>query len=205
IVDDHPIVQESIKNLLAREFPGTAVDTTADGNLAIKIIWDRPYDIIILGISIPGRNGLFVLKKIKELHPETSVIVLSILPEELFGPRVIKAGAAAYVQKTQPEAELLKALKAVFEGGRYISHSLAEKIIFEMGVPGKRPAHDRLSDEEFHILRLLAEGRTSRNIAEEMCLSENMVRKLRSRIKKSLDLKTTSELIRYAIQEKIIA
>ena len=203
-IDNHPIVRESIKILLSREFPSLAIETASDGNLAIKKIWSNPYDIVILDISLPGRDGLFVLKKVKEIRPKTPVIVFSALPEELYGPRVIRAGAAAFIQKTQPEEEFLKAMASVLEGGRYISRSLAEKIIFGLGLNGKKPSHEKLSDEEFHVIRLLADGHTSKDIAGELCLSENMVRKLRVRIKKKLNLKTTSELIGYAIRERII-
>lgn len=204
IIDHHPIVRESLKQHLTGAFPDCVVDEAADGNAALRKIWDGSYDLVILDLSIPGRDGLFILKKIKEIHPALPVIVLSMLPVDLYGPRVIRAGASAFIQKTESEEVLLEAVRKAAAGERYISPALAEKIIFNIGLNLDPPPFEKLTDEEFQILRLLVGGKPAKEIALEMSLSPDMVHKACSRIKKQLNLKTTTELIAYALKQGLL-
>jgi two-component system, NarL family, invasion response regulator UvrY len=153
---------------------------------------------------MPGRSGLDVLKDLKSLRPKLPVLVLSMHPEDQYGKRVLKAGASGYMNKESAPEELIKALRKVLAGGRYVSPLLAEKLATDLNEDAGRPAHEILSDREFEVLRKLASGKTVGQIAEDLRLSVPTVSTYRARILEKLNLSTTAELMHYAMRNHLI-
>lgn len=204
IVDDHPIVRDGLKRLLDDSFHPILADEAGNGQEAINKVWKNDYDLVLLDISMPGRDGLDVLKQIKSIKPDLSILVLSILPEELFGLRVLKAGASGYLSKTKSAQELVEAIKKILSGERYISLSLAKKLAFSFENSTDSPAHKKLSDREFQVIRMIASGKPVKEIAEEMCLSKKTIFKTRLSIKKKMEMKNNTEIICYAIAQGLV-
>lgn len=204
IVDDHLIVREGLGFLLKESCPGFCIEEAENGGEALRKIRRERFDLVILDISMPGRDGLFVLKEIKRIRPRLPVIVLSVLAEELYGPRALKAGASAFLSKCAEVETLIEAVKKVISGQRFISSSLAQTIVFDLGAAKKPSPASKLTDEEFHVMRLIAEGKTGREIAADINLSQTPVAKMRRSIKTKLDLKTNAEIIGYAITHGIV-
>jgi two-component system, NarL family, invasion response regulator UvrY len=193
IADDHPVVRIGIRGVLS-EIPNTEVTgEAANGHEVLEKVQSQDFDIILLDISMPG-NGLDVLKELKRIKPDQKVLVLSIYPEEQYAVRAIKAGAAGYLTKDSAPDELMNAIKR-------ISPALAEHLASEMEHDSERPAHDVLSDREFQVMRLIAQGKTVKKAAEELGLSAKTVSTYRTRVLDKLQMKNTNEMIRYAIEK----
>jgi DNA-binding NarL/FixJ family response regulator len=152
---------------------------------------------------MPGRSGLDVLKEVKVLRPKLPVLILSMHPEDQYGKRVLKAGAAGYMNKESAPEELVKAIRRALAGGRYVSPTLAEKLANDLSADGGRPIHEVLSDREFEVLRLIAAGKTVSQIGEELHLSVTTVSTYRSRILEKLQLSTTAQLMHFALENHI--
>lgn len=160
-------------------------------------------DVLILDISLPGRSGLDALGELRERFPQVKVLIVSMLPEERYGVRAIKAGAAGYVTKQSAAKELVNAILRVQSGGRYISPVLAELLANEIVRPD-RPPHETLSDREMEIARWLAMGKTGTEIAAELSLSVNTVANHRAHILKKMQMKNNAELVRYAVEHGLV-
>ncbi len=175
IADDHPIVRQGFKQVLQDTADLVVADEAGNGQEVLGLVSKKDYDVILLDISMPGKNGLEVLKELKVLNPKIPVLILSIYPEEQYAIRALKAGASGYLTKASAPEELISAIRKVSRGGKYISSSLAEKIAYELdGDSGKAP-HETLSDREYQILLMIASGKTVSDIAGEMCLSVKTV------------------------------
>jgi DNA-binding NarL/FixJ family response regulator len=204
IADDHPIVRQGFKQVLQDTADLVVADEAGNGQEVIGLVSKKDYDVILLDISMPGKNGLEVLKELKVLNPKIPVLILSIYPEEQYAIRALKAGASGYLTKASAPEELISAIRKVSRGGKYISSSLAEKIAYELdGDSGKAP-HETLSDREYQILLMIASGKTVSDIAGEMCLSVKTVSTYRSRIIDKMKLKNNAELTTYAIRNKLV-
>lgn len=204
IVDDHDLFRDGVKKLFDKQ-PGFATFGEARNvSEALKLIREQDWDVVVLDLSLGGRDGLEVLKESKQIRSKVPVLILTMHSEEQFARRAFKAGAAGYVTKDSPRAELVKAIDKVMSGGRYISASLAEKVIFELEVGTGRPAHEALSDREFEVLRLIASGKTVSEIAVMLSLSDSTISTYRARILEKMGMKTSAELTRYAIQNKLV-
>lgn len=203
MVDDHPVVRQGLRQILAEAFPHAVFGEAATAQEALDRFRQHQWDVVILDICIPGRNGIEVLKELKQEQPRLPVLVLSIYAEDLYATRVLKAGADGYVVKDSAPAELVSAINRILQGRKYVSASLAEKLAAEIQPSAAKPLHEALSDREFEVLRLLAAGNTVKEIAETMSLSAKTVSTYRTRILVKLRLKTTSELIRYAIRHRL--
>src|SRR5437773_3637885 len=155
VIDDHAVVRDGLKRILS-EHPGGALFGEA-GNVheALRLVRDENWDAIVLDISLNGRNGLELLKELKQIRPRLPVLILSMHSEEQFARRAFKAGAAGYITKDSPRAELVKAINKVAEGGRYVSHALAEELVIDLERGGDRPPHETLSNREFEVMRLI--------------------------------------------------
>jgi two-component system, NarL family, invasion response regulator UvrY len=201
IIDDHPIVRQGIRQILADDQRIGLIEEAGNG----KELWDKlnsqPYDVLLLDISLPGRGGLELLSEVKKLKPETAVVILSMYPEEQYALRAIKLGASGYLTKTSAPDELIAAVIKAFQGGRYISSSLAENLSVNFLKDIEKPWHHELSVREQEVMTLLASGKTNNTIAKELSLSSKTISTYRERILTKLNLKTTSDIIRYAIQE----
>jgi len=204
IVDDHAIVRKGLRQIL-EETTDIAVKDEADtGQGALEKIWKNNYDVIILDISMPDRNGLDILKQIKSEKPELAVLVLSIHPEDQYAVRALKSGASGYLTKESAPEELIAAVRKIAEGRKYISNSLAEKLASKLESDADQPLHESLSDREYEVMRMIAEGNALKDIAEDLHLSVKTVSTYRSRILQKMNMKNNAELIHYVIMNKLL-
>ena len=204
IADDHAVVREGVKHILNENFKGVVVGEAATGQEVLHQVRERAWDVVILDLTMPDRSGLDILGDLKVAHPDMPILVLSMHSEEQYAVRVLKAGASGYIIKLSASDELVNAIHKVMAGGKYVSASLAEKLAFYLDRGSQGALHETLSDREFQVLVLIASGKTVSQIARELSRSVNTVSTHRSRILEKLNLKTTTELIRYAIEHKLI-
>ena len=203
IVDDHPVVRRGLKQIL-QEQPDVKVVGEAESAVeALKIIRTIDCDAVVLDISLPGASGVEILKQLKHEYQKLPVLILSVHPEEQYAVRVMKAGASGYLTKESAPEELVKAIRKITSGGKYISSSLAEILITDIDASGK-PRHENLSDREFQIMRMIAQGKAIKKIAEELCLSEKTVSTYRTRLLNKMNMTTNAEIISYALKNKLI-
>jgi len=192
-------VRIGLKGVLA-EIPNMEVTGEAStGHEVLDKVQTQDFDVILLDISMPG-NGLDVLKELRHIKPEQKVLVLSIYPEEQYAVRALKAGAAGYLTKDSAPDELMTAIKRITSGRKYISQGLAERLASEMEPMAERSLSELLSDREYQVMRLIAQGKTVKKAAEELGLSVKTVSTYRTRILDKLKIKNTNELIRYAVE-----
>jgi two-component system invasion response regulator UvrY len=204
IADDHTIVREGLKQILAETSDIVVSGEASTGQDTLRKVRSRHYDVVILDISLPGISGLDVLKQIKSLKPGLPVLILSMYPEEQYAVRTLRAGAAGYLTKESASFELIRAIREVAKGKKYITISLAEKIALSWETSGDRPLHEALSDREYQVLCLIASGKTVKEISRSLSLSVKTVSTHRSRLLKKMDLKNNAQLALYGIQHKLI-
>lgn len=204
ITDDHAVVRQGLKQILADEFKNATFGEASNAQEALSHVWREAWDVVVLDMSMPGRNGLEVLKEIKKSRPKLPVLVLSMHPEDQFAVRVLKTGAAGYMTKESAPEELVGAIKKVLAGGRYVSASLAETMATYLDVDVQKPPHERLSDREFQVLRLIASGKMVSQIARELSLSVKTISTYRTRILEKMTMKSNAELTHYAIQSHLV-
>lgn len=204
LADDHPIVRRGVRDLLTEEQLCSEIREVNSGEAALAEIRLASWDLLILDVALPDKHGLEVLKEAKLLQPRLPVLMLSLYPEKEFALRAIKAGASGYLTKDRAPSEMLAAVKRVLRGGRYITEDLAEQLAATIGTEDKGPRHATLSDREMQVLRLLGRGRTVSAIAEELCLSVKTISTYRVRILDKLCCRTTGEIIRYAVEQRLI-
>jgi len=204
IADDHAIVRRGLKETINESFPQTTFGEAQTAQEAIESVRRQDWDVVILDISMPGKSGLDILDDLKRLRPKLPVLFLSMHPEEQYAKRALKAGAAGYLTKESVPEELKMAVKRVLGGGRYVSATLAEKLAWDLRRGTDAPVHELLSDREFQVLRMIASGKTVKEIAGEISLSVKTVSTYRSRILEKTGLRTTAELIRYALQSQLV-
>jgi len=179
------------------------IEQASNGKELFDLMSSKDFDVVLLDISLPGRSGLELISDIKKLKPKTAVLILSIYPEEQYAIRALKLGASGYLTKTSAPEELMCAIIKVSQGGRYIPASLAEKITLDFLDEQAKPAGEELSVRELEVVSLLARGKTISSIAKELSLSPKTISTYRERILAKLNLKTTSDIIRYGINEGI--
>jgi len=204
IVDDHAVVRRGTRAVLAEGFPGAAFGEAATSQEALARLQEGSWDLLLLDINIPGRSGLDVLEDVHRLWPRLPVIVLSAYPEEEFAVRCIRLGAAGYVTKSSASDELVAAARKGMEGGRYVTAFLAERLASLLGGDLRHAPHEALSGRELQVLRLVATGRTLKEIAAELSLSEKTIATYRARIAEKLGISTNVELTRYALQHRLV-
>lgn len=204
IADDHAIIRKGLKQILLEAYPSASIEEANDAESVIKKTLTGTWDVVICDLSMPGRSGLDVVQHIRQNIPKLPVLILSIHPEEQYAIRALKAGAAGYLSKDAATEELVKAVQKVLQGRKYISSNIAEKIASELDNDSTRLAHELLSDREFHVFKLIAEGRSVSEIAEQLSLSITTVSTYRARILNKMDLKTNADLTRYALENNLI-
>ena len=200
IVDDHAIVRRGLKEILADELD-IEVSETADSHDALRLIREQEWNLVVLDLELPGKSGLDLLKDVKCERPRLPVLILSVYPEDQFAVRTLRAGAAGFMPKDAAPEDLVMAIRKILSGGRYISEHTAEKLLHRFDQAAQ--AHEALSSREFQILCLFGAGKTVSAIARELSLSVPTVSTHRARILAKMQMKTTAELMRYAIQNRL--
>ena len=204
IADDHPIVREGLKQIIADSQHFTVSDEAGDGPELLDKVRKEDFDVIILDLKMPGMDGLDVLKQLKVEKPRIPVIILTVHPEAQYALRILRAGASGYLTKESVSTELITAIRKVHRGGKYISPSLAEKIAFALDTDSEKMLHETLSDREYQVMYMIASGKTVTEIAEEISLSVKTISTYRARILEKMNMKTNAELTRYAFQNSLI-
>lgn len=204
IADDHAIVRHGLKQILAETDDLVVAGEAETGFQAIKMARQDTFDVVLLDISLPDRNGIEVLSQIKKTHPRLAVLMLSMHTEHEFAIRALKAGASGYLNKQSAPVQLVTAIRQVAVGRKYISAALAEELANSLGGDTEQPLHELLSDREFQTLRLIASGKSLSAISEELSLSPKTVSVYRARLLEKLDLRNNSDLTRYAIKNKLV-
>lgn len=204
ITDDHPVVRRGLKQILAEEPDITVVGEASNAQELLEQTRKQHCDVVVLDITMPGRGGLDALKELRDQRPKLPVLVLSIHPEDQFGLRVLKAGAAGYMTKESAPDELVKAIRKVFGGGKYLSPSLAEIVAFDLDHDTKKPPHETLSDREYQVMCLFASGKTVGDVSRELSLSAKTISTYRMRILEKMKMKTNAELTHYAIKNGLV-
>ncbi len=204
IADDHPIVRRGLRQILVEQPDMAVLGEAQNAQELLDLARHDNWDVVVLDISMPGRGGLEVLKDLKTLRPGAAVLVLSIHPEDQYAGRALKAGAAGYLTKDSAPEELVKAIRKVLAGGKYVSPSFAETLALRLDASLAKPLHEALSDREYQVLCRIASGKTVSQIAEELALSAKTVSTYRGRILDKLGLDTTAELMRYALERGLV-
>ncbi len=204
IADDHALIRRGLKQIIEEEFPNAATGEAEDCQQVLERVRKDPWDIVVLDLTMPGGDGLEVLKQIKVIRPQLPVLILSMHTEEQFGTAVLKEGAAGFLSKRTAPEELAKAIRQVTRGGKYITPTLAEKLAFEVEKDTDKPPHKTLSNREYQVFLMLASGKSVNEISQELSLSEKTIRQFRSRLLAKMKMKNNVELAHYAIQHGLV-
>ena len=201
IADDHAIVRAGLCQLLGDEPLVKEVAEASSGQEALTLLRASPFDLLLLDINMPGRNGLDILKHVCQVHPETRVLVFSGFSERQYAVNVLKAGASGYLSKDSAPEEVLRAVRIVLGGRRYVSSALAEQLAGELGaVDTDKPMHSQLSEREFQVFFKLATGSSVSDIAKELSLSVKTVSTYRTRVMEKMRFRSNAEITTYALK-----
>ena len=203
IADDHAVVRAGLRQFLETDQSIREIGEAATGRETLEQLRNGTWDLLLLDINMPDRSGLDVLRQVRSTHPDTRVLVLSGFPERQYAVNVLRAGASGFLSKESAPEELLKAVRAVLGGRRYVSSALAELLVSDLDGDAQRPLHARLSEREFQILCKLAAGRGVSEIADELCISVKTVSTYRSRVLQKMSLKTNADLTAYALHNSL--
>jgi DNA-binding NarL/FixJ family response regulator len=199
LVDDHAVVRRGVRHLLAKAFPEAVFDEAASAQEALDMVLKKSWSLVLLDISMPGRSGLDIIPTRKEARPLMPLLILSTHAEEQFALRVLRAGASGYITKDSLDEDLVRAVKKVLAGGRYLSGDLAERLAGVLA-GGEQAPVERLSDREFQVMRLLAGGAGLKEIAAQLGLSVNTISTFRRRLLRKMGMRTNADLALYAFQ-----
>ena len=205
IADDHAIVRQGLKQILSETEDLVVAGEADDGADALRLARQQPWDVFLLDVSMPNRNGIDTLKQLKKEFPRQPVLILSMHPEEQYAVRALKAGASGYLTKQSAPDQLVDAIRHVAQGKKYVSPTVAEQLAAAISLDTEKQPHEALSDREHQVLVLIASGRTLTQIAEELNLSVATVGTYRARLLEKMGLKSTAELIRYGIENGLAA
>jgi DNA-binding NarL/FixJ family response regulator len=203
LVDDHPVVRQGIKQILADAFHDIEVGEAQDGAAALNEVRTSAWNVVVLDLSMPGQSGLDVLREIRRERPAVPVLILSMHPADQFARRAISAGASGYLTKHSGPSELVRAVHTLVEGRPYIGAPLERPGAADAPAEPRRP-HEGLSDREYQVLRMIALGKTVSQIASEISLSVKTVSTYRARVLEKMGMRTTAELMRYAILNNLV-
>ena len=204
IADDHAVVRAGLRQFLETDQSIREIGEAATGRETLEQLRNGTWDLLLLDINMPDRSGLDVLRQVRSTHPDTRVLVLSGFPERQYAVNVLRAGASGFLSKESAPEELLKAVRAVLGGRRYVSSALAELLVSDLDGDAQRPLHARLSEREFQILCKLAAGRAVSEIASELCISVKTVSTYRTRVLQKMNFKTNADLTAYALHNALI-
>jgi two-component system invasion response regulator UvrY len=204
IADDHPIVRQGLRQLIDKTTDMVVADEASSGWEVLNKARASYCDVVLLDISMPGLNGLDILRQLKKESPKLPVLILSMHSEEQYAVRAFRVGASGYLTKQSAPDELLTAIRKVSMGGKYVSSSLAEKLASDLEISAEQLPHETLSDREYQVMRMIAAGKTVAEIAEELSLSVQTISTYRSRILQKMHMKNNVELANYAIRNQLL-
>lgn len=204
VADDHAIFREGLKQVIGSTVDMTVVDEAINGQELLNKVQNNDYDLVILDISMPGRNGLDVLVEMKNIRPKLPVLVMSMHPEEQYALRAYKSGASGYLTKGSPSNELLEALQKISLGKKYVSSALAESLVNGLSDTSQQDLLHSLSNREYQVMSLIASGKPVGKIATELTLSVKTVSTYRAHILRKLNMKNNAELTRFVIENKLL-
>ncbi len=204
IADDHPVVRQGIKQILQDDPEIIVKGEAEDGDETLRKVRKGGWDVLIMDLTMPERNGLDLLQQIKQEEPNLPVLVLSMHDENQFAVRLLRAGASGYLAKESAPEELIKAVRKVCSGGKYISASLAEKLADNLDRPSIKAPHDILSEREYQVLLMIGAGSSIKEIGEDLGLSVKTVSTYRTRILEKMRMRNNAQLIRYTMREKLV-
>lgn len=204
IADDHAVVRKGVRHILSELPDDVTVNEAGDSYEVIDNIRKNDYDLVLLDIAMPGKDGLEALKQIKTEKPKLPVLILSMFPEEQFALRALKSGASGYLTKESIPEELLKAIQKVLRGGKYVSESFSDEILLSLDRDVEKLPHETLSDREYQVMLMIAAGKTRKEIADKLFLSVKTVSTYRTRILEKMGLKTNADLTNYVNQHNLI-
>ena len=204
IVDDHTLVREGLKLIIAESPDIVVAGEAGSGQEAMEKVSRNKYDVVLLDISLPDKNGLHLLKEIKNQRPDLAVVILTMHPEEAHAIRAMKSGASGYLTKKEAPGKLMQTIRRVATGEKFMTSSLVEKLVLSVEKDSEELPHDTLSEREHEIMCMIVSGKTVSEIASALSLSVNTINTLRQRILKKMNIKTNAELIRYAIKNQLV-
>jgi len=204
IADDHPIVRKGLVQILEDASGIVVMAEASDSAEVLRVLRQESCDVVLLDLGMPGMDGLELIREVRALRNAPAVLVLSVHPEERYGLRAIKAGAAGYLTKESAPDQMLQAIRKVKNGKKFITSTLAELMASDMELGATEKPHEILSDREFQVLRLLAAGVTVSAIAEELNLSVKTISTYRTRLLRKMQLKNNAELAHYAIHHRLL-
>jgi len=205
IADDHPVVRKGLREILSESCDTVVTEEASDGQEVLDKIRKKgqEFDVVLLDISMPGRSGLDILKQLKSERPDLPVLILTMYSETQYAVRALKAGASGYLTKESLPEELMKAIRMVSRGRKYVNSSLAEKLAFDLELGTEKPLHETLSDREYQVMCMIGLGKTGKDIAEELSLSVKTISTYRSRILEKMRMKSNGELIHHVIRNRL--
>ena len=204
IADDHAIVRKGLTQLIRDEFASAEIAEVGDAEELISKVSDKDWDIVVCDLSMPGRSGLDALRQIKQMYPSLPVLIMSMHDEDQYALRVLKAGASGYLGKDNIHEDIIKAIRTVLLGKKFITPSVAEKLAQALEGDTNQLPHEKLSDREFDVFKLLAGGKAVSDIADQLSLSVTTVSTYRARILEKMNLKSNADLTRYALNNSLI-
>ncbi|MBT5868218.1 MAG: response regulator transcription factor [Nitrospinaceae bacterium] len=204
VADDHEIVRKGMGTIISETDDLCLVGEAENGNEVLQKLNELDVDVLVMDFDMPEKNGLDTLLEVKGLFPKLPVLILSIFPEDHYGTRFLKAGASGYLGKASASDQLVVAIRKVAKGGKYVSSELAEKLATDINKDSEKIPHEKLTDREFQVFRMLAGGSKLKDIASELCLSINTVSTYRGRILEKMDLQSNADLIHYAIKSGLV-
>lgn len=204
VADDHAVVRKGLAQIISETMD---MEVTAEAGTSAEVfehIRGGSFDVVVLDLNMGDQSGLEVLKNIKAEYPDLPILILSVYPENQFAIRTLRAGASGYLNKDSAPEQLVKAVRRVAEGKRYVSPAVAEELLFQLDTESDGPRHESLSDREFQVLRMLSSGSTVSEIAENLNLSVKTISTYRSRVMEKMNMKSNAELTHYAIKNDLI-
>jgi two-component system, NarL family, invasion response regulator UvrY len=204
VADDHEVVRKGLAKVLSETLQPVKIDEAGNGQEAVSKALKTEYDLVVLDMKMPGKSGLDALKELKQHRPKLPVLILSMLPEEQFAIRAIRAGASGYLTKDAAGDELVLAIRKALKGERYVSGSLAEILAGDLDGDSEKPPHEILSDREYQVMLMIASGKPVGAIAKELCLSVKTISSYRTNILMKTRMKNNAEITHYAIQNNLV-
>ena len=204
VADDHEVVREGLKQIVGKVNPFAELNEASTGIEALEMIGKERYDLVIMDISMPGKTGLDILQLLKDRNEKVPVLILSVHAEEQYAIRALKLGASGYLSKDSVYKELATAISSILNGGRYISPSLTDKLLFETKDGFRKLPHETLSSREFQIMCMLARGKSVNEIASDLFISNKTVSTHRTRIMTKMGMSRNADLINYALKNNLV-